>query len=112
MKKVITTPIKDEDIKSLKIGDIIYLTGTLATCRDEGHRRVIEEGELPKLPVERLAILHAGPITQKQGNGKWKMISVGSTTSMRMEKYEKEFLEKTGVKIIIGKGGMGGLKQQ
>ncbi|MFV0480378.1 MAG: L(+)-tartrate dehydratase subunit beta [Campylobacteraceae bacterium] len=107
MKKVLTTPISDEAIKSLKIGDIVYLTGTLVTCRDEGHRRVIEEGIMPKLPIDRIAILHAGPITQKQPDGSWKMISVGPTTSMRMERYEKEFLAKTGVKLAIGKGGMG-----
>ncbi len=106
MKKVIHTPIQDEEIKDLRVGDIIYLTGTLVTCRDDGHRRVIEEGVMPELPLDRIAILHAGPIVQEVKGG-WKMISVGPTTSMRMERYEKEFLEKTGVKLVIGKGGMG-----
>ncbi len=106
MKKVIHTPIQDEEIKDLRVGDIIYLTGTLVTCRDDGHRRVIEEGVMPELPLDRIAILHAGPIVQEVEGG-WKMISVGPTTSMRMERYEKEFLEKTGVKLVIGKGGMG-----
>ncbi|WP_277640876.1 L(+)-tartrate dehydratase subunit beta [Wolinella succinogenes] len=106
MKKVIHTPIQDEEIKDLRAGDIIYLTGTLVTCRDDGHRRVIEEGVMPELPLDRIAILHAGPIVQEVEGG-WKMISVGPTTSMRMERYEKEFLEKTGVKLVIGKGGMG-----
>lgn len=106
MKKILTTPIQDEDIKLLKVGDIVYLSGTLVTCRDEGHRRVIAEGIMPKLPMDRIAIFHAGPIV-KDVEGGWEMISIGPTTSMRMERYEKEFLAKTGVKLVIGKGGMG-----
>ncbi|NYB75988.1 fumarate hydratase C-terminal domain-containing protein [Sedimentibacter hydroxybenzoicus DSM 7310] len=74
MKKILTTPIKDEDLKDINIGDIIYLTGT---------------------------------IVKDHGNNKYEMISIGPTTSMRMEKFEKEFIEETGVKLIVGKGGMG-----
>lgn len=106
MKKVLTTPIQDEDIQALRVGDIVYLTGTLVTCRDEGHRRIIQEGIMPKLPMDRIAIFHAGPIVRDVEGG-WEMVSVGPTTSMRMERYEKEFLAKTGVKLVIGKGGMG-----
>lgn len=106
MKKILTTPIADEDIKSLKVGDIVYLSGTLVTCRDEGHRRIVAEGIMPQLPMDRIAIFHAGPIV-KDVEGGWEMVSIGPTTSMRMERYEKELLAKTGVKLIIGKGGMG-----
>ncbi len=53
-----------------------------------------------------MAILHAGPIVAKDGDG-WKMVSIGPTTSMRMDIHEKEFIKKTGVKLIVGKGGMG-----
>ena len=105
-KKILTTPISAEDIKDLKVGDIVYLTGRMVTCRDVAHRRVIEEGlELP-VDVKDKAILHAGPIIAEK-DGKYEMISVGPTTSMRMEKFEEEFIDKTGVRIIIGKGGMG-----
>lgn len=106
MKKVLTTPIKDEDLESLNVGDIVFLDGILVTCRDVPHRRLIELGI--KLPVDLkgLAIFHAGPIIAKDGAG-FKMVSIGPTTSMRMEKFEKEFIHQTGVKLIIGKGGMG-----
>lgn len=106
MKKVLTTPIQNEDLEQLTAGDVVYLDGYLVTCRDMPHRRLIELGQ--KLPVDLagLAIFHAGPIVVKDGDG-WKMISIGPTTSMRMEKFEKEFIEETGVKLIIGKGGMG-----
>jgi L(+)-tartrate dehydratase beta subunit len=106
-KKVLTTPIKDEDLKDIRIGDIIYLTGTIVTCRDVAHRRLIEE-KIP-LPVDLRgkAIFHAGPIVRNLGDEKYEIISIGPTTSMRMEKFEKEFIEETGVKLIVGKGGMG-----
>ena len=89
-KKILTTPISAEDLADIHIGDIIYLNGSLTTCRDVAHRRLVEGHR--ELPVE---------------NGKFEMVSVGPTTSMRMEKFEKEFVEQTGVRVIVGKGGMG-----
>jgi L(+)-tartrate dehydratase beta subunit len=107
MKKILTTPLKDEDLESLNIGDVVYLTGTLVTCRDVAHRRLIEQGR--ELPVDLRggAIFHAGPIVCQNDDGTYEMVSIGPTTSMRMEKFEKEFIRKTGVKLIVGKGGMG-----
>lgn len=108
MKKVLKTPVSSEDLIDIKTGDVIYLDGHIVTCRDVAHRRLIEYGI--KLPVDLKggAIFHAGPIVRKiEGTDKYEMVSIGPTTSMRMEKFEKEFIEKTGVKVIIGKGGMG-----
>ncbi len=107
MKKVLTTPITYDQIKDLNIGDTVYLTGMLATCRDSGHRRVIQDGVLPEgFEFKDGAVFHAGPIVAKDENGKQYMVSVGPTTSRRMESAEAEFIEKTGVRLIIGKGGM------
>lgn len=106
MIKVLKTPIKDEDIEALNIGDVVYLDGIIVTCRDVAHRRLIElKRELP-VDLKGLAIFHAGPIVKRE-DGKWEMVSIGPTTSMRMEKFEKEFIEETGVKLVVGKGGMG-----
>ncbi len=107
MIKTLTTPIKDEDLEGLKVGDIVYLTGRLITCRDVAHRRLIEQKR--KLPVDLKggAIFHAGPIVREKEGGGHEMVSIGPTTSMRMEKFEKEFIRETGVKLVIGKGGMG-----
>lgn len=106
MIKVLKTPISDEDIEALTIGDVVYLDGIIVTCRDVAHRRLIElKRELP-VDLKGLAIFHAGPIVRKV-NDKWEMVSVGPTTSSRMEKFEKQFIEQTGVKLIVGKGGMG-----
>lgn len=106
-KKLLTTPISADDLRGIKIGDIIYLNGSLTTCRDVAHRRLVEyKRELP-VDLRNNAILHAGPIIRPLEEDKFEMVSVGPTTSMRMEKFEKEFVEKTGVRLIIGKGGMG-----
>ena len=108
-KKVLITPVTAEDLADIHIGDIVYLDGDLVTCRDVAHRRLIEGKR--KLPVDLhgKAILHAGPIVRPSETAAsgYEMVSVGPTTSMRMEKFEKEFVEQTGVKVIVGKGGMG-----
>ena len=105
--KILTTPIAPEDLADIKIGDAIYLSGHIVTCRDVPHRRVVEEGRELPLDIRGGAILHAGPIIRKTGEKSFEMVSVGPTTSMRMEKFEREFIAKTGVRLIVGKGGMG-----
>ena len=105
-KKILVTPISREDLEDIKIGDIIYLSGSLTTCRDVAHRRVVEEGREIPVDVRNNAILHAGPIIRPLENNNFEMVSVGPTTSMRMEKFEYEFVQTTGVRVIVGKGGM------
>ncbi|KGF47844.1 fumarate hydrolyase [Veillonella montpellierensis DNF00314] len=106
-KKILTTPISLEDIKNIHAGDIVYLTGHITTCRDVAHRRLVEYGRELPVDIRNGAILHAGPIVRELGDNEYEMISVGPTTSMRMEKFEYEFVKNTGVRIIVGKGGMG-----
>ena len=107
MKKILTTPLSHEQIKDLQVGDTVYLSGLLATCRDAGHGRVIREGKLPeRFSFQDGAVYHAGPIVGTDENGRRYIVSAGPTTSRRMESVEKEFIEKTGVRLIIGKGGM------
>lgn len=108
-KKILTTPLKAEDLEDIRIGDIIYLNGHIVTCRDVAHRRLIEGGRELPVNVDGGAIFHAGPIVRpvRGEDDKFEMVSVGPTTSMRMEKFEKDFIRETGVKVIVGKGGMG-----
>ena len=112
MKKILTTPIKDEDLESLNAGDVVYLTGTLITCRDVAHRRLIEQGRDLPVDLKGGAIFHAGPIVRQKDDGEYEMVSIGPTTSMRMEKFEKDFIKQTVVKLIVGKGGMGAETQE
>jgi L(+)-tartrate dehydratase beta subunit len=106
-KTILTTPISAEDLEGIHIGDIIYMNGYITTCRDVAHRRVVEGHQKLPVDVRGAAILHAGPIIRALGNDKFQMVNVGPTTSMRMEKFEKEFVEQTGVRLVVGKGGMG-----
>jgi L(+)-tartrate dehydratase beta subunit len=106
VNKILKTPIQSEDVEQLKIGDIVFLDGYLVTCRDMAHRRLIDMGMQLPVELDGLAILHAGPIVTKDGDD-WKIVSIGPTTSMRMEVHEKEFIRQTGVKLVVGKGGMG-----
>ncbi|MBC7075154.1 MAG: L(+)-tartrate dehydratase subunit beta [Syntrophomonadaceae bacterium] len=107
--RVLTTPIQNKDLEPLTIGDIIYLNGYLITSRDDVHQRLIKQHKNLPVDLAGKAIFHAGPIMQEiEGQpGRYRVVSIGPTTSMRMEKYEKEFIGQTGVKLIVGKGGMG-----
>ena len=107
-KKVLITPVSAEDLKDIKVGDIVYLDGSMTTCRDVAHRRLLEYGRELPYDMKDKAIFHAGPIVRKiEGTeNDYEMVSVGPTTSMRMEKFEDEFVKLTGVRVIIGKGGM------
>jgi len=105
----LTTPISEEDMRKLKVNDTVYITGTIFTARDEAHKRAlnfIEEGKNLPIETEGLAVFHCGPIVKKE-QGKWKVVAAGPTTSMRMEPFEGELIKALGVRVVIGKGGMG-----
>jgi L(+)-tartrate dehydratase beta subunit len=106
-RKILTTPITDEDLEGLSVGDVVYLTGRIVTCRDVAHRRLIEQKRELPVDLKGGAIFHAGPIVRRLDAGRFEMVSIGPTTSMRMEKFERQFIQQTGVKLIVGKGGMG-----
>ena len=88
-KKVLITPITRSDLEKLYIGDIIWLDGEITTCRDVAHRRLVEYHRALPLSVKDTAIFHAGPIVRKKDSSEeYEMVSIGPTTSMRMEKFE------------------------
>ena len=87
----------------------MYISGTIVTARDAAHRRMLEylkSGREIPVDLKGGVIYHCGPVVRKK-NDEWEVISAGPTTSARMELYEAEVIEKLGVRIIIGKGGMG-----
>lgn len=106
-KKVLETPIEDEEVAELRAGDTFYITGTIFTARDAAHEKLLslDEDEIPFDP-SKYAMFHCGPAIHKV-DGEWEVVSAGPTTSIRMEIFEDEFIERFGTKIIIGKGGMG-----
>lgn len=103
MERKLNVPIKDEDLSELKAGDVVYLTGSIYTARDQAHKRILEEGA--PVDIEGAVLFHAGPIVTKDDDGNYKMVAVGPTTSMRMNPYQSDVLD-LGAKIVIGKGGM------
>ena len=103
------TPISEEEVRKLKVNDVLYITGTIVTARDQAHRRALEmakEGKQIPIDLKGLAVFHCGPIVKKEG-GKWIAVAAGPTTSTRMDIFEDEFIKTFGVRVVIGKGGMG-----
>ena len=102
MEKKLNVPITDEDLTELNAGDVVYLTGNILTARDQAHKRLLEEGA--PLDIHGAVLFHAGPIISKKDDG-YEMVAIGPTTSMRMNPYQSDVLDR-GPKIVIGKGGM------
>jgi fumarate hydratase subunit beta len=98
-------PASKDEIKKLKVGDILYISGKIFTARDRAHKLMLEKNKIPFNP-SNMALYHCGPLMKKE-NSKWQVVSAGPTTSSRMEFFEDRFIEKFGINIIIGKGGMG-----
>ncbi len=103
MEHELKTPLNDDDINKLNVGDTVYLTGKIYTARDSAHKRIIESGA--PMDLEGVVLFHAGPIIKETDDGNYNIVAIGPTTSMRMNPYEPDVL-KMGVKAIIGKGGM------
>jgi L(+)-tartrate dehydratase beta subunit len=106
-KRIIRAPIQDADIADLRIGELVHFSGLLATGRDDVHRKVVHEGADCPFDFRNMAIYHAGPIV-RENNGAFELVSIGPTSSIRMEEWAAGFIKKTGLKLMIGKGGMGG----
>jgi len=103
------TPVPESELRKLKVGDVIYVTGTVITARDEAHSKALElheQGKKPPVDFRGVGVFHCGPIMRKRGTG-WEVVAAGPTTSTRMEMFEDKFIEAFRPAVIIGKGGMG-----
>jgi len=103
------TPISEEEIRKLRVNDVLYVSGIMFTARDQAHKRALEyfkQGKPLPLSLEGLAVFHCGPIVKKKEDT-WTIVAAGPTTSTRMEIFEDEFIKNFKVRVIIGKGGMG-----
>ena len=103
MEKIIKAPLIEEDIKDLKAGDYVYITGTIYTARDAAHKRMYEalknNNSLP-ITLENNIIYYMGPSPAREGR---PIGSAGPTTASRMDKYTPDMLD-LGLKGMIGKG--------
>lgn len=120
--KQITTPISDETIRDLKVGDAVALSGMMVTGRDAVHKWMIETfikkirppesddlqvyEELKKI-LDGSIIYHCGPVVAGLDTKEYKIIAAGPTTSIREEPYQADVMKHFNIKGVIGKGGMG-----
>lgn len=103
----LTSPLREEEIRKLKIGDTVYLSGNAFTCRSRLQRYIFDEGNtLPFDTSDRNLLIHNGPIVIKE-NGKWKLVSFMPTSSIRFEKWGAKSVKEWGLKMIVGKTTMG-----
>jgi fumarate hydratase class I len=98
------TPLREADVRRLKAGDIVLLSGTVFTGRDEVHKYLHKGGDLPVLKDG--VIYHCGPVVLEE-NGHYRVMAAGPTTSIREEPYQADVIQRYGIKAVIGKGGMG-----
>ena len=102
--KELRYPFDEKKIRALKAGDSVSISGIVHTGRDKFHKFFADGGKIP-VDFRDGALYHCGPVCVKAGDG-WKVVSAGPTTSVRENPYEPAFIASSGVRIIIGKGGM------
>ena len=100
----LTTPISADQIRSLKVGDVVLLNGVMHTGRDTLHHHLLTHDS--PVPLEGGALYHCGPVALKKGDT-WFLNAAGPTTSSREEPYQADVIRRFGLRAVIGKGGMG-----
>jgi fumarate hydratase class I len=98
-------PLDEATIRSLKVGDVVMISGRAYTGRDAVHHHLASHA--PPVDLSGGVIYHCGPVVAKQADGGWKVTAAGPTTSIREEPYQADLIGKYGVRAVIGKGGMG-----
>src|SRR5256886_16297841 len=100
------TPLTEGDVRQLRLGDSVILDGIIFGVRDANLIRVFDQGVAPPVDWRGAALLHTAPNVRKIGPGKYEPLSVGTTTSMRMDRFTEGLLRDYGVRAILGKGGL------
>jgi fumarate hydratase class I len=101
---ILTPPITEEQVRALKVGDVVLISGEMFTGRDQVHHHLMKNA--PPVDLRGAALYHCGPVMLKQGE-EWVMKAGGPTTSIREEPYQAHVIGAYGVRVVIGKGGMG-----
>jgi len=99
-------PFSEQVVRSLKAGQRVSLNGRLFTGRDRLHK-YLAEGHPSPVSLRDSAIYHCGPVVTKKEDGSWYVGAAGPTTSLREEPYMAKIIAEQGVRLIMGKGGMG-----
>ena len=104
----ISVPVSDDDLAQLRPGDVVYLDGVIYTGREGVYRKIIAEGVEPPVDLRALSNVnfHCSPAASVEEDGSYRMGAVTATASFRFSASLPAWFEKTGCKVIIGKGGM------
>lgn len=102
---VLQAPITEEQIRQLRVGDVVVINGLMHTGRDALHKYLMDH-DAP-VDLDGHVIYHCGPVMSKDESGEWHVRAAGPTTSIREEPYQGDILKKFGLRAVIGKGGMG-----
>jgi len=97
-------PLDETKVRSLKVGDVVLISGEMVTGRDAVHHYLMHNDS--PMNLRGALLYHCGPVVLKQ-NGSYKMTAAGPTTSIREEPYEHEVIRRFGIRGVMGKGGMG-----
>lgn len=100
----LTTPLSEQDVRALKVGDVVLINGEIYTGRDQVHSYLMKNP--PPVDLNGAVLYHCGPVMLKQGE-EWVTKAAGPTTSAREEPYEHHVIRSYGVRAVVGKGGMG-----
>ncbi|HMV81765.1 MAG TPA: FumA C-terminus/TtdB family hydratase beta subunit [Blastocatellia bacterium] len=103
-EKVLRTPLTEEQVRSLEVGDVVLVTGEMYTGRDAVHAHLMKHD--PPADLNGSVLYHCGPVVLKDGD-KYQIKAAGPTTSIREEPYQGEIIKRYGVRAVVGKGGMG-----
>ncbi|MEW6593011.1 MAG: FumA C-terminus/TtdB family hydratase beta subunit [Candidatus Hadarchaeota archaeon] len=103
--KVIRPPLTNDVVRGLRAGDFVFISGRIFTARDKVYSAAVSGRKLP-LNLKGGVVYHCGPLARKTKGG-WKIISAGPTTSARMDSLQEDFVRMTGVRALVGKGGVG-----
>jgi L(+)-tartrate dehydratase beta subunit len=101
----LTSPFSEADIRALRIRDTVTINGHIFGIRDATQIRIFDEKRPPPVDLKDAACIHTAPSLKKVGD-RWEKISIGTTTSTRMERFSPLLIRQYGVRIIIGKAGL------
>ena len=107
MEYHLTAPLCEEEVRKLRIGDTVYISGPVFTCRSRLHRYIFDEGNpFPEGVKDRNVLIHNGPIVLREPDG-YKLVSFMPTSSIRFEKWGARSVKEWNLRMIIGKTTMG-----
>ena len=99
------TPLTEEVVRGLELEDAVYINGHVFGIRDATQIRIFDEGVPPPTDLTGAVCLHTAPGVRKLANGKYEKISIGTTTSTRMNRFYPPLVKQYGVRAMVGKGG-------